>query len=317
MSSPIPIIDFKPYLEGTQEEKVAVANQLFDSLQTNGIALLKNYDSLQAKYEQVMHMSKAFFNQALEDKLTLEHKDIGTWGYNQCGSEKCSNDALDEYGNVREVDNSKMAGEPKESLDIPFMDSFAKWPQKIPNFKETVNEFLEMCHAAVLQVMNCIAIGLHLDPDYFREKMSLFLRLHHYVPVPKVANRSDLNRIGAHTDFGGPTLLFQDDNGGLQIKSDSGEWVDVPGIPGTFAVHGAELITRWTNDKIKAVEHRVIAPVKDTQHENYDSRYSVVIFGTPKWNETIECLPGCAGSGSKYSPVNTGEYIIGRVRGVH
>ena len=49
------------------------------------------------------------------------------------------------------------------------------------------------------------------------EKNSSTLRLVHYPPVPENYDPT-AKRIGAHTDYGTFTFLFQDDQGGLEVS---------------------------------------------------------------------------------------------------
>ncbi len=49
---------------------------------------------------------------------------------------------------------------------------------------------------------------------------------------------------------------------------------------------------------------------------NFPERYSIAYFCTPDLDHTIECLPGCEGNtGSKYPPINSGEYLMKRIKG--
>jgi isopenicillin N synthase-like dioxygenase len=74
-------------------------------------------------------------------------------------------------------------------------------------------------------------------------------------------------------DYGSITLLFQDDRGGLQVKSPTGEFVNATPIEGTIVVNAGDLLARWSNDTIKSTIHRVVEPPK--KDNTHPPRYSI------------------------------------------
>jgi isopenicillin N synthase-like dioxygenase len=61
-----------------------------------------------------------------------------------------------------------------------------------------------------------------------------------------------------HVDSGFLTLLAQDGVAGLQARHRNGEWIDVPPSERTLAVNFGKVLERWSGERIRATEHRVI-----------------------------------------------------------
>lgn len=64
-----------------------------------------------------------------------------------------------------------------------------------------------------------------------------------------------------HTDDGFITVVLQDEIGGLQILHEN-QWIDVPPTPGALVINIGDLLQLISNDKLKSVEHRVVANEK-------------------------------------------------------
>ena len=56
-------------------------------------------------------------------------------------------------------------------------------------------------------------------------------------------------RRGQHTDYGALTVLYTDEESGLQVQGSDGEWCDVPVVPGTYVINIGDLMARWSNHR--------------------------------------------------------------------
>ncbi|KAL8171392.1 hypothetical protein V2J09_023196 [Rumex salicifolius] len=61
-----------------------------------------------------------------------------------------------------------------------------------------------------------------------------------------------------HTDPSFLTVLLQDEIGGLQVLYED-RWVNVHPVPGSLVINIGDLLQMISNDKLKSVEHRVVA----------------------------------------------------------
>jgi isopenicillin N synthase-like dioxygenase len=182
-----------------------------------------------------------------------------------------------------------------------------QWPAARPRFRPVMEAYLEVMLDLSARMMGGIALSLDLPEDYFAgyctDAMAT-VRLLHYPPQPANGN-PDQKGAGAHTDFGGLTLLRQGDVGGLQVwDQGSGGWIHADPVPGTFVVNLGDMIARWTNDKYRSTLHRVV-------NASGRERYSVPFFYTGNYAHKVECIPTCVAPGEKpkYPPITVEEHM--------
>lgn len=66
--------------------------------------------------------------------------------------------------------------------------------------------------------------------------------------------------IGAHTDFGGITILFQQPGkDGLEVWHEGREeWIGVPALEDVYVINCGDMVQRWSGQAYKSARHRVI-----------------------------------------------------------
>ena len=95
--------------------------------------------------------------------------------------------------------------------------------------------------------------------------------------------------IGAHRDYGYFAFIAQMEEGGLQVQSRSGSWVDVPQEDDTLTFVAGESLEVLTGGICRAAPHRVLAPSR--------TRYSVTTFVDPSLTATISPSGICGDDG--------------------
>lgn len=194
----------------------------------------------------------------------------------------------------------------KESFEIGREDDPDhpnQWPQdgQLDGFKPDMMDFFEDCKKMHMEVMRAIAVGMGLEEGFFDGFVNVgdnTLRLLHYPAVDTTVFKVNPNavRAGEHSvslatvlttmkytlttrkDYGSITLLFQDNRGGLQVKSPTGQFVDATPIEGTIVVNAGDLLARWSNDTIRSTIHRVVEP-PHKEGEIHPPRYSIAYVG--------------------------------------
>jgi isopenicillin N synthase-like dioxygenase len=178
------------------------------------------------------------------------------------------------------------------------------WPAELPGFRARVLAYTDAMDALSRRVLPVCAAALDLPPDYFDAAFAdsqFTFRLSHYPPVTPEPNQFGL---APHTDANFITFLAQTDVPGLQVRMPGGDWLDVPYVPGSFAVNSGDMMKRWTNGRFKSTPHRALPPVG--QH-----RYAIPFFLGPHMDTVIECLPTCQGPGNpvKFAPISYEDYL--------
>ncbi|MDU8926677.1 2OG-Fe(II) oxygenase family protein [Alisedimentitalea sp. MJ-SS2] len=252
---------------------------------------------------QVFDMNRRFHDQPLETKMQVE-LDGHHRGYIPINTSTDVNSQLAEVTKPNQSESFMMMREDAAHDPAHFLSGPNQWPD-LPGFRET----LEAYHTALLRLgHSLIQIALAATgatPQAQAETLQAFdtpttwLRLLHYPPSPP-ASAEDLYGSAPHTDFGALTILAQDDVGGLQVQTETGDWIDAPPIPDAFVVNVGDMLHRMSNGRLKSTPHRVI---NRSGHE----RYSVPFFYDPHVSTTVTPLPGTGTP--NYDPLNFDNFL--------
>jgi isopenicillin N synthase-like dioxygenase len=303
----IPIIDLKPFFAGAPGALASTATALRTALEDIGFFLLINHDVPQQLIDRTFTEAKRFHALPLAAKMALRMNEHNN-GYMSMGryavwtSEVNTNDQPDL--------NEAFFCKRERSPDDPLRRSGRRfagpniWPKTLAGFRETVLEYTDTIDALARRFLPVCAVALGLSPDYFDAAFAesqFSFRLSHYPPVTAAANQFG---IAPHTDANFLTFLAQTDIPGLQVRMPTGDWLDVPYVPGSFAVNAGDMMYRWTNGRFKSTPHRALPPVG--RH-----RYAIPFFLGPHIDTVIACLPTCEGPDhpARFPPITYEEYL--------
>lgn len=304
MNHSIPIIDFSSFKSIDQIEDVDVikplARELVEALSTIGFAYLTNFCISQDIINKARTVSEKFFALPVEIKKPFARiNGDANHGWVALESESV---------------NPERPGDLKECFNVTPLHA-KQWPDNyVHDFKNTTMKFFEQCTELTHRILYAIAIGLDLaDFNYFRKCHNILqtsnittLRYLYYPSLKEVPLKSNQVRCGEHSDYGSITLLFQDDVGGLEVCTQSGEYVPAIPLPNTILLNVADLMQRWTGDKLLSTKHRVMLPNDAVCWSKI--RQSMAFFVHPDDDCMVECISG----GKEYPPVNALAYLKSR-----
>jgi isopenicillin N synthase-like dioxygenase len=293
----LPVIDISG-LRGAAAERAAVARELRTACTDTGFFYVTGHGTPPALIEEVFRQSQLFFALPDAQKLHLvTDKSACRRGYEASRSQTL------EPGAPPDLKEGFLAGRDLPSdhpavRNDPVNHGPNQWPQRLPRFKEVMTSYFDEMMRVSGTLMAGLALSLDLDEDYFDDFCNTpiaILRLLHYPPQPPNPAPGEKG-CGAHTDWGGITVLLQDAAGGLQVLGPDGFWIAAPPVAGTFVVNIGDLFARWTNNLYRSTVHRVI-------NTSGRDRYSAPFFFDGRSDHLVSCLPTCyPAGGSRYFP---------------
>lgn len=303
----LPVIDVSGLSSSKPADRQDVGAALRGACLNSGFFYCTHHGIPAGLIDAVFAETEALFDQPLHAKMAIEK------GLSSCnrGYEVLGGQVLESGGLPDRKEGFYIGVElPKHDPRVQagrFNRGPNQWPADVPGFKPVMNAYFAAMLDLGERLMRGIALSLDLPEEYFEgfcHDSLATLRLLHY-PPQRQDGPSGEKGAGAHTDFGGLTMLLQDEVGGLQVYDNATEaWVNAHPIAGAFVVNLGDMIARWTNDTYRSTLHRVI-------NESDRERYSVPFFYAGNPDFEVQCIPTClaADEQPKYPPITVEEHL--------
>jgi isopenicillin N synthase-like dioxygenase len=308
----IPVIDLTAARHGDADDRRRIASEMDLVCQEIGFFTITGHGVARGTIDDLRSAAHAFFAHPLAEKRRAVPPDPTTpRGYRALGIEALSYgnaeaapaDLKEYYHFGRETwpDDPYFTSDEGRRYFIPNL-----WPEHPPGFRDAAAAYYTAMEGVVGLMMRLAALGLGVEEAFFDDKIDRHItamRLNFY-PAQDAPPLPGQLRAGAHTDYGAFTILNGENvPGGLQVRTRSGDWIDVETDPDHFVVNIGDLLMRWTNDRWLSNMHRVVNPPASAAGSK---RLSIAFFQHPNYDARIECIapPGAA----RHAPVLSGEY---------
>jgi isopenicillin N synthase-like dioxygenase len=313
----VPVVDLGRFLHGGRSERAAVARAFGQAMEEAGFATITGHGIAPALVQGTYASAREFFALAEADKrLCTAPEQAKGRGYLPM--------------KIESVAATLSGRTPPDLCEALVFASLQReragaglpnlWPQQPSHLAVCVNAYFDAMLALSRQLMQLSALALELPQDWFDAmyaEPALTLRFVNYPDQEEEPEPGQL-RYGAHHDYGGLTILRQDDApGGLQVSDGAGGWQDVAPHPDGFVINVGDLMSRWTNGRWRSTLHRVVNPPRALTGST--QRLSMVAFTGPNAATEVACLPTCTGPGNppRHAPVNAAAYVQGKLAASH
>ena len=301
----LPVIDIGGLWSESLKDRAAVGARLRAACLDKGFFYIANHGVSEQLVQDVFDEAAGFFALPVEQKTEVA-KNKANRGYEPLQGQTLEAGAPPDLKEGYYVGPEQGPDDPRVVAGV-FNHGANQWPAQRPRFRPVMESYLNVMLDLSARMMRGMALSLDLPEDYFADyctDVMASVRLLHYPPQP-VHGIPDQKGAGAHTDFGGLTLLRQGDVSGLQVwDQNAGAWIHAEPLPGTYVVNLGDMIARWTNDRYRSTVHRVV-------NASGRERYSVPFFYTGNYGYKVECIPTCLGPGEqpKYPPVTVEQHM--------
>tara|TARA_B100000470_G_C19776610_1_gene385666 strand:- start:126 stop:1076 length:951 start_codon:yes stop_codon:yes gene_type:complete len=304
----IPSLDLSNFLSNNDTLKKDFVKRIGKAYQEIGFIALKGHFLTKDNIDNLYLQIQKFFNLPQKTKGKYEFDGYkGQRGYTSFGKEHAK---------------GKKEGDLKEFWHFgQFLDIQNKnynYPDNIivdelPEFNKAGKETFKALEKTAVYVLRAISVFLGLEEDHFDKFVingNSILRPIHYPPIKKEPKKAV--RAAAHGDINLITLLMGAHGKGLQVKNNKGEWIDAIATDDEIVINVGDMLSRYTNDKLKSTIHRVVNPPRELWGK---SRYSIPFFLHPIGSMKLNVLENCIDESNpkKFDDITAHDFLINRL----
>ncbi|MDC3110356.1 isopenicillin N synthase family oxygenase [Flavobacteriales bacterium] len=308
----IPSVDLNDFISDDVDRKKSFVKKIGKAYNEIGFVALKGHFLNNEDIKEVYRSIKEFFNlpDHIKSKYELEGFD-GQRGYTSFGKEHAKGKKQGDlkefwhFGQYLDDDEYSKFNYPMNQL-----------VEELPKFNDIGKKVFQSLEKTAIYVLRAISLYLDLEEDHFDKyvkKGNSILRPIHYPPIktkPKGAERA-----AAHGDINLITLLMGAHGRGLQVLTNDGEWIDAIAKEDEIVINVGDMLSRYTNNKLKSTVHKVINPPKELWKK---SRYSIPFFLHPIGTMSLNVLDSCIDEKNpkKYEDITAHEFLIQRLKDI-
>ncbi|KAJ8124209.1 hypothetical protein ONZ43_g7 [Nemania bipapillata] len=241
----LPIIDLSGYIDPkSPEDKQRVIEEVRDAARQYGFFQAKGHGIPLDLQQDLLRCMSNVFNLPKDEKLKMSFlENPCRRGYEAAGMSHREGDALPDAKECFFVG--------REDPEVELSGFYG--PNVWPNLPEA--DFRGPT------IWSILLEGLNQPLDLveqFAKRPIVPMKLIRYPPHSQAA--AGQFGIGAHTDFGGVTILFQQPGkDGLEVWHEGREeWIEVPAREDIYVVNCGDMVQRWSGGAYKSARHRVI-----------------------------------------------------------
>jgi len=286
----LPVIDMAPLFQiEDQDPRQRIASAIQSACRDSGFFYVTGHGISEEILDSLDQESRRFFDLPNDVKMEVSMEKGGSaWrGFFPVGDELTSGrpDIKEGlyFGSELTPDHPRVAaGWPLHGANL--------WPAQVPGLRPAVEAYMSAAIRAAHCLLEGVAMSLGLSPSYFTDHYTaiptILFRIFHYPPprhADPAAGHAETWGVGEHTDYGLLTLLAQDRNGGLQVKTPRG-WIEAPPLPGTLVCNIGDMLDRLTGGWFRSTPHRV-------RNDSGRGRLSFPLFFDPDFAAEMVPLP--------------------------
>ncbi|CAA2984250.1 gibberellin 20-oxidase [Olea europaea subsp. europaea] len=281
-----------PVLDISQQLCTSSLSSLAAACKEWGFFLIINHGISKNLYNKICTLSRNVFSLPIETKLKLgplsPHK---TYTPHFIASP---------FFESLRVSGSDFTDSAQSSLDVLLGEHDSEFSEVLQEYGSKMSELSKRVLKLVLST-----VGDGIETNYYDSEFKNchgYLRINNYTAPESFDGEAE--GLGMHTDMSCVTIVYQDEIGGLQVRTTDGKWMNIVPSEGTLVVNLGDMLQAWSNERFRSSEHRVVLkkPV---------NRFSLAFFWCFEDEKVILAPDEVVGEGNKriYKPFICSDYL--------